>query len=167
MPTQPKRATSYLVPDTYKALQRYQKVNKFASPGSAIAAILTAYFSQDDRPQLFTKVNELKQQSAAFHERLILLESAMSKTAVRRAKSAQSPVSNPKTKKGKSAIKKSKSVSAKAAATGLNQTQLCRKFSIDAKNVKRKARNEGMTTQEYLESETGWRLRDGKYYAAG
>ena len=167
MPTQPKRATSYLVPETYAALQHYQKVNKFASPGSAIAAILTAHFNQNDSPQLFTKVDELKQQCAAFNERLARLENATVKATGAKAKPAKFAANQPKTKKGKFAARQSHSPAVKTTANGLNQTQLCRKFSIDAKNVKRKARNHGMTTQQYLESETGWLLQDGKYYPAG
>ena len=64
--------------------------------------------------------------------------------------------------KGKGAKAKAKSLA--AATTGLTQGQLCKDVGINTKNVSKKARSQGVTSQQYMESVTGWTFRDGKYY---
>ena len=63
----------------------------------------------------------------------------------------------------------SKAKSAKAkipagALEGMTQGQLCQQFGINTKNVSKKARAQGVSSQDYMESVTGWVYRDGKYF---
>jgi|GEM_PF-6711717 len=63
----------------------------------------------------------------------------------------------------------SKAKSAKAklpagALDGMTQGQLCQQFGINTKNVSKKARAQGVSSQEYMQSVTGWEFRDGKYF---
>ena len=92
-------------------------------------------------------------------------------TATSKAKSskASGPTAASKAKPSKagrptSKAKPSKAKIPAAALEGMTQGQLCQQFGINTKNVSKKARAQGVTSQEYMQSVTGWDFRDGKYY---
>lgn len=49
---------------------------------------------------------------------------------------------------------------------GLSQNQLCQRFNIESRNIAARAKRRGMTSQQLLEQETGWKFNesDRKYY---
>jgi len=49
---------------------------------------------------------------------------------------------------------------------GITQAELCRRSGIDAKHISRSAKTRGLTSHQWLEKQTGWTYRDGKYYPA-
>jgi hypothetical protein len=49
----------------------------------------------------------------------------------------------------------------------LSQAQLCVHLGLDYRNVAAIAKYLGMTTHDYLQAKTGWRLYDERYYPPG
>lgn len=49
---------------------------------------------------------------------------------------------------------------------GITQTELCRRFGIDASNLSKRAKKAGMTSEEFLSRETGWR-KQGRFWYQG
>lgn len=159
MPTDKNKVSAY-VPDTvYHALIDFQKRQGLPSISSALGQLLTDTLLGTVSHHLRSEGSDLRDRVAALEAKVGELESKI-----------EAPLQNAPTKKAKRlpAGNDQDSVTIHVPdspnESGLSQKALCERYNLSPKHVSRNAKRAGQTAQEWVESQTGWNYRNGKYY---
>ncbi|MGD1850950.1 MAG: hypothetical protein ACFCBU_10195 [Cyanophyceae cyanobacterium] len=80
-------------------------------------------------------------------------------------KARESPTNHPRVTPGATQVSPVNSTKESPGDTqGITQAELCDRYGLGAANIVRTAKAAGQTSQEYLESKTGWRRQGRKWY---
>ena len=166
MPTEKPKISAYVSEVVYQALVNYQMKNQLPSVSAAAGEVLSKFLLQGGSPVNQDVIAKLEARLEKLEEEVKNL-SQLSPVSPKAYLPNKPKVTVLGTSNSKAHLKEWSEppvVHSTLPTGGLSQNRLCRLLGITSNNVSRKAKKRGISTQEYVESLTGWKFKDGLYY---